>query len=179
MLLRSLKRRLRHLIGKVPLGDIKQSWNSNPNQKSQKPTHLTAHSKWVDSPEKHRKMINYQSQNPSKNFIMVDRGIDDDLSPDAYFLLIKLMKLAPKADNSNASLKKKTGFGKRKFDQAKKELVDKGYLDTKQLYDNRYAYYIGKESVKDYKKRFKKSDNRFEKNEIQIIKQEKSDGIKM
>jgi len=96
-------------------------------------------------------MINYQSQNPTKNFIMVDKGIDDDLSPDAYYLLIKLMKLAPNENNSNDALKQKTGFSKRKFDRAKKELVTKGYLDTKQLYGNKYALYIGKESVQKHK----------------------------
>jgi hypothetical protein len=124
-------------------------------------------------------MINYQSPKPSKNFLMIDKDIDNDLTPDAYFLLIKLMKLAPNENNNNEALKKKTGFSKRKFDQAKKELVNKGHLDTKQLFDNRYAYYIGKECVRVYKNRFKKSDNRYEKNEIQKIKQENSDGIKM
>lgn len=115
-------------------------------------------------------MINYQSQNPSKNFIMLDRGIDDDLSPDAYFLLIKLMKLAPKEDNSNTELKKKTGFGKTRFDKAKAELVKKGYLDTKQLFSNKYAMYIGKESVRRYKALYKKSENRYEQNQISKVK---------
>ncbi|WP_415406916.1 helix-turn-helix domain-containing protein [Sulfurovum sp. CS9] len=123
-------------------------------------------------------MKNYQSQNPSKNFVMVDKGIDDDLTPDAYYLLIKLMKLAPNENNSNDALKKKTGFSKRRFDRAKKALVIKGYLDTKQLYGNHYAIYIGKESVKDYKKRLKKSDNRYEQNEIRKIKEKNVDSCK-
>lgn len=117
-------------------------------------------------------MINYQSQNPANNFMMVDRGIDDDLSPDAYYLLIKLMKLAPKEDNSNASLKKKTGFGKTRFDKAKAELIQKGYLDTKQLFGNKYALYIDKQSVKQYKKMYKKSENIYEQNQINKARQE-------
>lgn len=124
-------------------------------------------------------MKNYQSQNPSKNFVMVDKGIDNHLSPDAYYLLIKLMKLAPKENNSNDALREKTGFSKRKFDSAKKELVAKGYLDTKQLYANHYALYIGKESVINYRKRLKKSDNRYEQNEIRKIKETNADSSKM
>lgn len=115
-------------------------------------------------------MINYQSQNPSKNFIMVDRGIDDDLSADAYYLLIKLMKLLPKEDNSNTALKKKTGFGKTRFDNAKAELVKKGYLETKQLFGNKYAIYVGKQSVQQYKKMYKKSENRHEQNQLNKVK---------
>ncbi|MDD2451294.1 helix-turn-helix domain-containing protein [Sulfurovum sp.] len=102
---------------------------------------------------------------------MIDKGIDDELSPDAYFLLVKLMKLAPKENNSNAYLKKKTGFGKTRFDKAKAELVEKGYLDTKQLYANKYAMYIGKESVRKYKALYKTSENRHAQNEIRKIKQ--------
>lgn len=102
---------------------------------------------------------------------MIDKGIDDELSPDAYFLLVKLMKLAPKENNSNAYLKQKTGFGKTRFDKAKAELVEKGYLDTKQLYANKYAMYIGKESVRKYKALHKTSENRHVQNEIRKIKQ--------
>jgi hypothetical protein len=109
---------------------------------------------------------------------MLERGIDDDLSPDAYYLLIKLMKLAPSEKNNNEVLKKKTGFSKRKFDRAKKELVTKGYLDTKQLHGNVYALFIGKESVRNYRKKHKKSDNRYEKNELREIAQNNLDGIK-
>ena len=93
---------------------------------------------------------------------MVDKGIDDALSSGAYYLLIKYMKLAPNEDNSNDALKKKTGFSKRIFDRVKKELVTKGYLDTRQLHGNVYALYIGKESVLKYKKSLKKSNNRYE-----------------
>lgn len=124
-------------------------------------------------------MKNYQSPNPSKNFLMLDKGFDDNLSPDAYFLLIKYMKLAPNENNSNDALKKKTGFSKRRFDRAKKELVTKGYLETKQLYGNHYALYIGKNSVIDYRKRLKKSDNRYEKNELRNMKNDDPDGSKM
>lgn len=116
-------------------------------------------------------MINYQSPNPQKNFIMLDKGIDDELSPDAFFLLIKLMKLAPNEDNSNDKLQEKTNFSKRKFDSAKAELVKKSYLETKQLYGNRYAFYIGKERVMEYKSRYKTSYNRHEQHQIKKIKQ--------
>jgi len=109
---------------------------------------------------------------------MIDKGIDDDLSPDAYYLLIKYMKLSPNENNSNRALKQKTGFSKRKFDRAKKELVMKGYLDTKQLYDNVYALYIGKESARNYKKKLKKSDNRYEKNQLKRMAQDNTNGIK-
>jgi len=109
---------------------------------------------------------------------MVDRGIDDELSPDAYYLLIKYMKLAPNEDNSNDALKKKTDFSKWIFDRAKKELVTKGYLDTRQLHGNVYALYIGKESVQKYKKTSKKSNNRYEQKELQKIKKENGDGSK-
>jgi len=123
-------------------------------------------------------MINYQSPNPRTNFIMVDKGIADVLSPYAYYLLMAYMNLAPNEDNSNDALKMKTGFSKRKFDRAKKELVTKGYLDTRQLHGNVYALYIGKESVQKYKKRLKKSDNRYEQNELKKIKKENLDGSK-
>ena len=112
-------------------------------------------------------MINYKSNNPTKNFLMIDKTIDENLSDGAYFLLIKLMKLAPNESNSNDSLKKKTGFGKRKFDRVKAELISKGYLDTKQLFDNKYAFYIGKQSVSIYKRGYKKTaTNRHEKNQL-------------
>lgn len=116
-------------------------------------------------------MLNYQSQNPSKNFIMIDKGIDDELSPDAYYLLIKLMKLAPNESNSNSALKAKTKFSKRRFDKAKAELIDKNYLDTKQLYNNKYAYYIGKQRVMEYRAKYKRSDNRHVKNQIKKIEE--------
>jgi len=123
-------------------------------------------------------MINYQSPNPSKNFIMWDKRVDDELSADACYLHLKLMKLAPDENNSNTALKKKTKFSKRRFDRAKKELVNKGYLDTKQLYGNVYALYIGKESVHTYKKTYKKSDNRYEQKELQKVKKEHAGGSK-
>jgi len=114
-------------------------------------------------------MINYQSSNPSTNFLMIDKRIDSELSPDAYYLLIKLMKLAPNESNSNEKLREKTSFSKRKFDRAKAELIDKNYLETKQLYGNYYAFYIGTESVQLYRKKYKKSDNRHTKNQIKKI----------
>ena len=84
-------------------------------------------------------------------------------------LLIKLIKIAPNEENSNEHLKQKTKFSKRRFDRAKGELIDKGYLDTRQLRGNYYAFYIGKQSVEKYKS-YKKSDNRHTKNQIEKIK---------
>lgn len=124
-------------------------------------------------------MINYQSQNPTKNFLMLEKTIDDNLSPEAYYLLVKLMKLSANENNSNQNMMKKTKFSKRKFDKAKKELVAKKYLDTKQVYDNVYAFYICKESVLHYRQKLKKSDNRHEKNEMKKSKEKYADGIKM
>jgi uncharacterized membrane-anchored protein YhcB (DUF1043 family) len=106
---------------------------------------------------------------------MIDKGIDDELSPDAYYLLIKLMKLAPNECNSNKYLREKTNFSKRRYDRAKAELVSKKYLETKQLYDNYYAFYIGKESTEIYKTRFKKSNNRHEQRELQELKRSLDD----
>jgi len=114
-------------------------------------------------------MINYQSPKAMAPFIMINREIDDVLSSDAYFLLIKLMKLASNECNSNKCLMEKTGLSRRRFDAAKKELVDKGFLDTKQLWGNRYALYIGQESVKQYKKH-KKTFNRHEQSELRKLK---------
>ena len=82
------------------------------------------------------------------------------------------MKLASNEDNSNDALKKKTGFSKRRFDRAKKELVTKGYLNTKQLYGNIYALYIGKESVEKHK-RYERNKSRNGAHKYYI------DGIKM
>ena len=114
-------------------------------------------------------MINYQSSKPSAPFVMIDAKIDDVLSCDAYFLFIKLMKLAPKECNSNKCLMKKTGLSRRRFEAAKKELVESGYLETQQLWGNRYAFYIGKESIKKYKYR-KKSNNRHEQSELRKLR---------
>ena len=114
-------------------------------------------------------MINYQSPR-ERPFIMIGKGVDDELSPDAYFLLIKLMKLAPNESNSNANLREKTQFSKRRFDRAKAELIDKNYLETRQLYGNIYAFYIGKQRVMEYRTKHKKSDNRHERNQLEKIK---------
>lgn len=100
---------------------------------------------------------------------MIDKGIDDALPCDAYFLLVKLMKLAPKECNSNKCLMEKTGLSRRRFEAAKKELVETGYLETQQLWGNRYALYIGRESVKKYKHR-KKGNNRYEQRELRKLK---------
>ena len=100
---------------------------------------------------------------------MVDKEVDDVLSADAYFLLIKLMKLASKECNSNKCLLKKTGLSRRRFEAAKKELVETNYLETQQLWGNRYALYIGEASVKKYRHR-KKGNNRHEQSELRKLK---------
>jgi len=115
-------------------------------------------------------MINYQSQ-ASKPFIMIDKGIDEDLSADAYYLFVKLIKLAPNESNSNTHLRDMTKFSKRRFDRAKAELIDKNYLETKQLYGNFYAFYIGKDAVMIYRTKHKKSDNRHVRNQMKKIKE--------
>ena len=114
-------------------------------------------------------MLNYQSQKPSSPFIMIGKGVDNELSADAYYLLIKMMKLAPNENNSNNSLRTITKFSKRRFDRAKAELIDKNYLETKQLYSNYYAFYIGKDAVENYRARYKKSDNRHVRNQIKKV----------
>jgi hypothetical protein len=124
-------------------------------------------------------MINYQSPRPIKEFFMMANGIDNELSAYAYYLLVKYMNLKPNEDNSNYSMRIKTKFSKRILDRAKKELVTKGYLDTKQLHGNIYALYIGKESVQKYKQTLKKLNNRYEQNELLKVKKENEDGSRM
>ena len=101
---------------------------------------------------------------------MVDKLIYKELSSDAYYLLTILMHLAANESNSSLSLRAESKFSKRRFDSAKAELIEKGYLETKQLYSNKYAFYIGRESVQRYKVLHKKSENRHEKNQIRKIK---------
>lgn len=101
---------------------------------------------------------------------MIDKGIDDELSPDAFYLYVKLKKLTAFADNSNTALKKLTGFGDRKLIKAKNELIEKKYLDTKQVYGNQYVFFIGKERVKQYRASRYKKDNRHEQNQIRQVK---------
>lgn len=115
-------------------------------------------------------MLNYQSP-VSKPFLMVPKGIDNDLSSEAFFLLIKLMQLRSNEDNSNDALREKTNFSKRVFTRAKAELIDKNYLETKQVYGNRYAFYIGKARVQEYRAKYKKSENRHVRNELKKIEQ--------
>jgi len=114
-------------------------------------------------------MINYQSKNPSNNFIMLENDANKELSANALFLYLHYRQLQSNEDNSNKALMKLTTFKKTKFDAAKAELVKKGYLDTKQLYDNRYALYIGKTSVAQYKNAYKSSDNRHVQHELKKL----------
>lgn len=114
-------------------------------------------------------MINYQSHNPTKNFIMIDKEIDIDLSADAFYLLIKLMKLAPNESNSTIELREKTKFSKRRFERVKAELISKEYLETKQLFGNVYAFYIGKQIVQIYKNKYKRKNSRYDQNQIKKV----------
>jgi len=101
---------------------------------------------------------------------MIGKEVDNELGANAYYLYVKLINLEPNEDNSNVKLKQKTGFGERKFLKAKNELIEKGYLDTRQVYSNKYVMYIGKQAVKRYRSsRFKKY-NRHELNQIKKVK---------
>ena len=40
------------------------------------------------------------------------------------------------------NLRKKTGLSEYKFGKAKNELLDTGFIDTKQVYGNKYVFYI-------------------------------------
>lgn len=115
-------------------------------------------------------MINYQSTNPSNNFIMLEKDVLIALSPNALFLFLHYRKLQSNEDNSNKNMMKRTSLKKTRFDAAKAELVRKGYLDTKQLFNNKYALYIGKESVKRYQQNYKSSENRHVQHELKQIK---------
>jgi hypothetical protein len=103
---------------------------------------------------------------------MLSNDADEELGPDALFLYIKLKKLKSNEDNSNQALMAKTGLKEWSFKQAKAELIDKGYLDTKQVYGNKYAFYIGKDQVERYKNSFKKSYNRRELNQLKETKEQ-------
>ena len=115
-------------------------------------------------------MLNYQSPRPTRGFYQVPNITDDDLGPDAFYLYIKLRKLNSNEDNSMRALEEITGLSKWKLKKAKAELMDKCYLDVKQLFDNKYAFYIGKERVEQYKLSYKKSYSRREKNQIKDLK---------
>ena len=121
-------------------------------------------------------MLNYQSEKPYNKFLMLENEAHDELSPNALYLYICYRNLQAKEDNSNANLKIKSGMKKTRFDAAKAELFDKGYLDSKQLHGNKYALYIGKQSVKRYKLTQKKSENRHVQHELRKIKKSVLEG---
>ena len=100
--------------------------------------------------------LNYQSSNPGNDFTMIENKAFE-LSPNAYYLYAKLRKLDSDASNSIKVLMKYTDLNEYACKKAKKELIDKGWLATKQLYGNRYAFYIGKEAIAKYKYIEKKS----------------------
>ena len=112
-------------------------------------------------------MLNYQSDYPSNNFLKLENEAIEELSRSALVLYIHLRKLQSNEDNSNDALIKKTTLTKNALKEAKRELIKKSYLDTKQLFDNKYAFYIGKLKVDEYKSRYKKSYNRVEKYQIE------------
>ena len=100
---------------------------------------------------------------------MIHNEADEELTSKAFFLYIKLLKLMSNERNDKNTLMDKTGLSEYHFKKAKAELLDKGYLETKQLYGNVYAFYIGKESVQQYKQQFKQSYNRREKHQLKMI----------
>ena len=100
---------------------------------------------------------------------MLENSARVELSPNALCLYICYRSLHHNENNSNAALMAVTSFKKTKFDAAKAELVKKGYLDTKQLHNNIYALYIGKQSVNKYKYSYKSSNNRHVSHELKQI----------
>jgi len=106
--------------------------------------------------------LNYQSSKPPNNFTMIENEALFGLTPNAYFLYAILKNLDSDATNSNAVLMKRTNLNKHAYIKAKTELINKGWLATKQLYGNRYAFYIGKEAIKKYKY-FKQRNEKNEK----------------
>ena len=123
-------------------------------------------------------MINYQSNNPSKKFLMLENSAHEELSPNALYLYICYRQLQGNENNSNANLKIKSRMKKTRFEAAKAELFDKGYLDSKQLHGNKYALYIGKEAVKQYKYTHKKSENRHVLQELRKLRGSDLEGSK-
>lgn len=117
-------------------------------------------------------MLNYKPPGPTSLFVKLENEAINELGPDAMYLYVKLRKLEPKESNDNQSLMVKTGLTEWKLKKAKNELIDKGFLDTQQLYGNRYALYISKEIVTFYQNSKKKSYNRHEKNQLKKIKKE-------
>ena len=78
------------------------------------------------------------------------------LSADALYLYVILRNLRADESNSKKALMKKTRLKEWAYKKAKAELVSKGYLATKQLSGNRYAFYIGRIRVILHKKSLKK-----------------------
>lgn len=117
-------------------------------------------------------MLNYKPPGSTSLFLKLEIEAINELDPEALYLYVMLRRLGPMESNDNKSLMTKTGLTEWKFKQAKNELIDKGFLDTKQLYDNRYAFYISKEIVTVYRNSYKKSYNRHEKNQLKKINKE-------
>jgi len=105
-------------------------------------------------------MLNYQAQFAEREFLKAELEAIKELSVLGLGFFLKIRTLTPNEDNSNEALMLKTGLSEHYLKKVKAELIDKGYLDIKQLFDNRYAFYIGKEKVKEYKVQFKNSENR-------------------
>jgi hypothetical protein len=95
--------------------------------------------------------LNYQSNKPANKFTMLENEALFSLTPNAYFLYAVLRNLNPDASNSTEALMKRTELNEYAYAKAKAELIKKGWLAVKQLYANKYAFYIGKEAVSKYK----------------------------
>ena len=101
-------------------------------------------------------MLNYQSPKPENDFLMLEKDAIRYLSANALYLYVILRDLRANESNSKKALIKKTGLKEWAYKKAKAELVSKGYLATKQLFGNRYAFYIGQVRVILHKKSLKK-----------------------
>lgn len=108
--------------------------------------------------------LNYQSDFPSSDFMKLENGIENVLEPEALKLYIVMRKLTPFENNSNDALMKKSNLSQRKFIKAKNELLDKGFIETRQVKGNRYLYFIGKERVEKYRASKLFKPNRHDKN---------------
>lgn len=108
--------------------------------------------------------LNYQSDFPSSDFMKLENGIENILEPEALKLYIVMRKLTPFENNSNDALMKKSNLSQRKFIKAKNELLDKGFIETRQVSANKYLYFIGKERVEKYRASKLYKPNRHDQN---------------
>lgn len=114
-------------------------------------------------------MLNYTPNEPTNLFVKMEREAIEELTANAFFLYAHLRRLSPNEDNSRLSLRKKTCLSEDKFRKAKNELLDRGFLDTKQVYGNKYVFYVSKEIVQRYKASRSKKYNRHELSQLKQV----------